>query len=169
MRGRDAVLTDSLGALRSLRRSSHCFYLIWAEGWNLVLPPNEQEMVATTQGEGDSDGLSGTWHLVTRTSWGPKEARRDALTSLRGSVMFGLHADDQMWQTATQATNEGDARLLRLWAHCDGRCQSVDRNKREECDVEAVGNDWLSCWKMCTSKKQKKRLQPHSLFKRLVF
>lgn len=55
----------------------------------------------------------------------------------------------------TQATNEGDAHLLWLWAHCEGQCccQSVDGNKREECDVEAVGNDSLSCWKTCTSNK----------------
>lgn len=56
-----------------------------------------------------------------------------------------------------QATNEGDARLLWLWAHCEGhcRCQSVDGNKWEECDVEAVGNDSLSCWKTCTSGKNR--------------
>lgn len=44
--GRNSVLTDSLGALRSLRLSSHSLYLIWAEGWNRVIPPNEQKIVA---------------------------------------------------------------------------------------------------------------------------
>lgn len=62
--GGNAVLSDSLGALRSLRLSSSSLYLIWAEGWNLVIPPNEQKIVPRTHRDGE--GLSSTlccWHF----------------------------------------------------------------------------------------------------------
>ena len=45
-RGRQEFSPDSLGALRSPMLSSHSLYLIWAEGWNRVIPPNEQKIVA---------------------------------------------------------------------------------------------------------------------------
>lgn len=54
--GRNAVL--------SLRLSSHSLYLMWAEGWNLVTPPNEQKIIPRTHGDGED--LSGTlccWHF----------------------------------------------------------------------------------------------------------
>lgn len=60
--GRNVVL--SLGALRSLRLSSHGLYLIWKEGWNLVIPPNEQKILPRAHRDGE--GLSGTlrcWHF----------------------------------------------------------------------------------------------------------
>lgn len=61
---RNVVLSDSLGALMSPRLSSHSLYLIWAEGWNLVIPPNEQKILPRAHKYGHC--LSGTlfgWHF----------------------------------------------------------------------------------------------------------
>lgn len=88
-RGRNSVLTDSLGALRSLRLSSHSLYLIWAEGWNLVMPSNEQKTVPTTHGDGK--GLSGTlcrWHFCLCSGFRGKD--KDGLGE-RGSMQGQSH------------------------------------------------------------------------------
>ncbi len=161
--GGNVVLSDSLGALRSLRLSSSSLYLIWAEGWNLVIPPNEQKIVSRTHRDGE--GLSSTlccWHFCPCSGFRRRDkgelGDRESVqghshpSRLGGCVFLCLFfTGETTGRQRVQAANEGEARSPWLSAHCEGRCryQSIHWNKLEECGVKANENDSPSHWKKC--------------------
>ena len=170
-RGRQEFSPDSLGALRSPMLSSHSLYLIWAEGWNRVIPPNEQKIVAEPIEKararlapcaadiflsllsirGMDKDESGDGGSVQGRSHPSRPGGRVFPCLCFFFFFFFFFPGEMTGRQRTQAANEGETLSPWLSARCEGRCryQSIHWNKWERCGVEANGNDSVLQWHKC--------------------